>query len=425
MTSTTEAPSIGYDAWRNMGAIEPYSPEHYRILDFIQHINWGAVIEKCYNLSGGEPCTISDKYTLGRSNFVRQIKFRNGKRWVVRLRLPVPCVGNEDGNVIACFESLNYLRKETNIPVPETYYCDASLNNLVGAPYILMEYIHGTTAHTLRKAKGPNSYVLGSQLQDLNFRKELAMIQVTLATKKFDRIGRPRPAADGKSFEISASSSGLTFGSDIDYYKYITGEIIQDAARRTQASSQDTTVLLPALFNTLIARWSNHLGPFGMTITSLGAHNVLVNERFEVQALIDPEGLIAAPIEIQAQLPYSMGLQMEPPSYIALSPMDKLRINNIMERVKEYRSLLKDADRLIYGGNLRAADDVPLYRAVLSPAAVLYQGMVEYRTLGESLSNKWLVTYSNMARESRLPGPENQDSFPVSYVFEDSENEGY
>ncbi|EEQ34120.1 conserved hypothetical protein [Microsporum canis CBS 113480] len=332
MTSTTEAPSIGYDAWRNMGAIEPYSPEHYRILDFIQHINWGAVIEKCYNLSGGEPCTISDKYTLGRSNFVRQIKFRNGKRWVVRLRLPVPCVGNEDGNVIACFESLNYLRKETNIPVPETYYCDASLNNL---------------------------------LQDLNFRKELAMIQVTLATKKFDRIGRPRPAADGKSFEISASSSGLTFGSDIDYYKYITGEIIQDAARRTQASSQDTTVLLPALFNTLIARWSNHLGPFGMTITSLGAHNVLVNERFEVQALIDPEGLIAAPIEIQAQLPYSMGLQMEPPSYIALSPMDKLRINNIMERVKEYRSLLKDADRLIYGGNLRAADDVPLYRANL------------------------------------------------------------
>ncbi|KAK2798822.1 hypothetical protein FQN49_008965, partial [Arthroderma sp. PD_2] len=354
------------------------------------------------------------------------IRFQDGKIWVARLRLPAPCKGDERASrmiesVRVCFESLSYLRNETPISVPEVYHCDASLDNTVGVPYILMDYIHGTTAKALQEARRRQDYTFGTPIQDAYFRKQLALVQVALATKKFHQIGRPRPDDNG-DFKIGAMETDLKFASHSEYYDHVTKKAIQDAASKAPADSQDVTILVPIIFKSLIPRWSIHSGPFGMTHTGLGAHNVLVNERFEILALIDPEGLMAAPIEIQAQLPYFLGLQMEPPGFVANSPMEELKMHLAMTRVKEYRTMLKEADKEINPA-WSPVSGIPLWRAVMSPSAVLVQGMLEYRYFGENLDDKWLATFSNMAREGQCLAPEVLRGFPVYHVLKDSEDE--
>ncbi|RIB15692.1 hypothetical protein C2G38_1910341, partial [Gigaspora rosea] len=38
---------------------------------------------------------------------------------------------------------MEYIRLNTHIPVPKVYYWNSSVNNPVGAEYILMEYLPG------------------------------------------------------------------------------------------------------------------------------------------------------------------------------------------------------------------------------------------------------------------------------------------
>lgn len=45
--------------------------------------------------------------------------------------------------------TLRYLKRKTNIPVPEVYHQDLSPDNPVGAPYTLMEYIQGRHLYKL------------------------------------------------------------------------------------------------------------------------------------------------------------------------------------------------------------------------------------------------------------------------------------
>lgn len=411
MSAETDPVKIGYDAWTSYALP---TEQRYEMEHFVHDVCWGRIIERCYNLRGGIYCFLSDSHTSGSTSHVRQITFQDGKKWVVRLRLPSPTAGSEDANVRICYESLKYLkyahlfpfpvanadtgyREQTTVPVPEAYYCDASPTNAVGAPYILMEYIHGTTADKLRETLGYGENEFGSIRENISFRRELAKIQVELASKKFNRIGRPRPAANG-GYEVASTPTESTHDSSAEFYRRLTSSLLRDASARGATVFDEISLCIPALFQRLVDYWSTHQGPFGVALTGLGAHNVLVNENFEVQAVIHPDGLIAVPLEIQAQMPLCMGLQPPPPRSLATSVADLSRITEEWERAREYISYLKAADRAHYAETLRDADDAPLHSAVLTPAAVIYQGLVEYRNFRENIDRKWIVAYANLLR---------------------------
>ncbi|KAF3482450.1 uncharacterized protein GIQ15_05209 [Arthroderma uncinatum] len=414
---------IGYDAWIGADALKHDTALYSEVIEFVEGISWGALAEICNNLKG-TPCTISEKYTVGRSNLVRQIRFIDDQIWVARLRLPrkdgKPASQVED-SIISCAESLTFLRKRTQVPAPEVYHYDPSSNNPVGAPYILMKYVHGTLAKRLQKARGCRKYMFGTPKEDANFRKQLASIQVGLATHKWERIGRPRLHENG-GFSIGSLETDLNFATATQYYDHLTKNALWGGASEAPADSQDTMILIPALFKTLIARWSTHSGPYGLVHTGLGAHNVLVNEKFEVLALIDPKGLMTAPIEVQAQLPHRVGMRMKPPGCIAGSPKEEETMRVTMQRVKAHRKMLKEADEE-YTTTRNSMIGMPLWRAMLSPAAILVQGMVEYGHFGEEVDKRWLVTLSNMVRQAQWLAPSITRSFPIHYAFDDSEDE--
>ncbi|EFR00662.1 hypothetical protein MGYG_03669 [Nannizzia gypsea CBS 118893] len=385
---------IGYDGWTG---ISEDSEHHYAKENFIRYISFGRIIEKCYNLRGGIYCFLSKEHTFGSTSYFRQITFEDGKKWVVRIRFPAPTVGNEDANVKMCYESMKFLKEQTTVPVPEAHYCDASPTNAVGAPYILMDYIHGTPADDLRATLRYGENVFGTTRQNIDFRRQLAKIQVELASKKFDRIGRPSPDGNG-GYHVVSTPTESTHGSSAEFYRRLASSLLQDASEKGVTVFDEISLCIPSLFERLVARWSTHQGPYGVALTGLGAHNVLVNRNFEIQGIIHPEGLIAVPLEIQAQMPLCMGLQPSPPHSLASSVQELTRITQEWERAREYISYLKEADIAHYAETLRDADDAPLHSAVLAPAAVIYQGLVEYRNFRELIDHKWLIAYANLLR---------------------------
>ena len=89
--------------------------------------------------------------------------------------------------------TMEYIREKTSIPVPEIYSYNfgSGDGDGVGAPYILMSYVHGNIASELQAevAGQSNSNLFGTPEQDQEFRRPMADIQVQLANCTFDRIG--------------------------------------------------------------------------------------------------------------------------------------------------------------------------------------------------------------------------------------------
>jgi hypothetical protein len=159
MPADSEIPpfsAVGGDAWLGADEYEPGSPLHTRATDFLKSIKWDVLAGIASKNRGGISCCYEDKFSIGHFNMVRRINFEDGVGYVARLRLP------DEG---------------------------MSADNAVGAPYILMEYIHGSVASELRQAKSCELQMFGTPEQDRKFREQMAQIQATVASFRFPKIG--------------------------------------------------------------------------------------------------------------------------------------------------------------------------------------------------------------------------------------------
>ncbi len=91
-------------------------------------------------------CKLLSHITCGSYNAVFTILFADGTLWVLK----IPANGHSQCWDVPASEALiseaftmRLIRRETTIPVPEVFAFDASLENELGCPYILMELIHG------------------------------------------------------------------------------------------------------------------------------------------------------------------------------------------------------------------------------------------------------------------------------------------
>ena len=88
----------------------------------------------------------------GSFNLVFIVEFADGVKYVVR----VPCTGwgnryteNTRNALESQIMTMRLIRNETTIPVPEIYGFDASQANELGAPYLVMSFIPGSTVAKL------------------------------------------------------------------------------------------------------------------------------------------------------------------------------------------------------------------------------------------------------------------------------------
>lgn len=78
---------LGSASWIGTGEYEDDSEFTERANKFLQDIKWDRLATICAN-HRDMPCYLSEKFSIGHFNMVRQVVFEDGKHWAVRLRMP-------------------------------------------------------------------------------------------------------------------------------------------------------------------------------------------------------------------------------------------------------------------------------------------------------------------------------------------------
>jgi aminoglycoside/choline kinase family phosphotransferase len=79
--------------------------------------------------------------------------------------------------------------------------------------------------------------------------------------------------------------------------------------------------MLPSILGHLMrTHQEEKSGPFRLTNRDFGAHNILVNDNFDIVGVIDFDGVMAAPLEAVAQYPILSFLDVDPPGVVYTAP---------------------------------------------------------------------------------------------------------
>lgn len=98
-------------------------------------------------------------------------------------------------------QTLNYIRKYTNVPVPQVYHFDTTADNEIQAHYIAMSYVSGRTVSKLWfDASGPTSL----EHRRHSILKQLAKAMSQLQTLPFNKIGSLLPGSRGGVNDLGA-----------------------------------------------------------------------------------------------------------------------------------------------------------------------------------------------------------------------------
>lgn len=286
--------------------------------------------------------------------------------------------------------TLSQRRQHTTIPVPEVYGYNARVNEELGAPYMLLTYIHGTIADDMEGIdSGENEEGTRHVL------KQLANMMVEMASCKFDRIGSIFANEDG-DFEIGplVETDGGPYKTAQEYYQAISMRRFHVYADRYFTSNKearrDPGLFLPFIFNNLIRMFTNSAedrGPFGLTNMDFGPHNVLVDEKLNIVGLIDCDGIVAAPIHVVAQVPIAGCLGVAIPGYKPTNPVRIETHETDALWLDRFVPMVADAEK-------KVGKETPIADAMISDAAKLVYGLNDYQGLRDWLNVTWLCGYS-------------------------------
>ncbi|KAJ5945993.1 hypothetical protein N7454_002832 [Penicillium verhagenii] len=410
------AESLGSSSWLQVDDQKSDDYFDLRAITFLESIKWDVLASICSRLRSGIQCGIDGKYSSGSRNIVRRVLFVDGVSWVARLKLPntdmIP--GAHDALDVASTLKvevstmkflkyvrfikmmsllvLTYKRANSSIPVPTVQSYSFDPTNEVGAPYILMDYIHGTTATDLRQKAGCGR-IFGTPIQDRRFKQQMAEIQVQLSSFTFDKIGCIYENEETSEFYIGreVETGKGPWESATEFYDSYAVHALRAYQRR--GARQCGSMAVPALFQMLIRLYQKqdtNGGPFRLVNHDFGAHNLLVNENFEIVSVIDFDAVMAAPMEAVAQYPDLTGLDREPPGYIETRPLAIKRIMATAPKIQEYNEFIKAAEvktKIDRDGNTPIAD------LMNSDVSSIFKGMMEFRNHQPEWNERWMAAY--------------------------------
>ncbi|POR32133.1 Uncharacterized protein TPAR_07635 [Tolypocladium paradoxum] len=411
MAKEDSVDALGSATWLGADVYEPGDVLYERATRFFASVNWDALASISSSLRDGTPCHLGDRFSIGTFNMVRHIVFADGVSWVARLRMPPPkeILGDRSKLDIATtlgleIASMRFFKARTSIPVPEVHFCDSDTSNSVGAPYMLMDYIHGTVATKLRSANNCAIGLFGTPEQDRKFRRQMASIQATVSSFTFDRIGSLYQ--DEKTFEFFIGPEFETgkgpWVSSADYYSDLADFRLEECVRNADLETQTSiSFAIPTLFKHLISLYGHRRsmrGPFRLVNRDFGAHNLLVNNDFDIVGVIDFDAVMAAPIEVVAQFPALTGLSPETPGHVETRPLAIERIRRTRPRLKEYRDLVEAAEAGM-GANNPNRRGGTVASLLLSDAASIYQGLEAYESNQGWVNDRWMQAYLKLLRK--------------------------
>ncbi|KAF5627809.1 kinase-like domain protein [Fusarium tjaetaba] len=407
--SNATADPVGSTSWIGADAYDPGDELHGRALAVLDKLNWDHLLSLSSALNNGVPCTFSQKFSIGHFNMVRRIDFTDGTSWVARVRLlefrtvfgdrEVPDVASALKVEVS---SMKFFKTKTSIPVPVVHSYSVDTDTEVGAPYVLMDYIHGTVATELRDANEYEAGLFGTPDQDRAFRNQMAEIQATLSSFKFSQIRSLYQDKETSDFFIGpeTETGKGPWSSSLEYYEDISNHALQVCVQHASPDVNTASSFAnPILFRHLMSLYRQQnpcKESFSLVNRDFGAHNLLVNEEFQIVGVIDFDGVMAAPIEVVAQYPVLTGLSREPPGCVETRPAAIERIERTKPKLMEYKEMLAAAER-----KLRKDDEgaTPIADLLLSDAASVFQGLVRYQVHQVFVNDQWMEAYLKLIRD--------------------------
>lgn len=134
-------------------------------------------------------CTVIQPANYGSFNMVYSLEFSDGVKWVIRIPAP-----GEHGSFTPTSSrflrsdamTMSFLRQNTSLPIPEIFDFDETINNEIGAPYILMSFAEGIPVSELWfDATGPTPL----EERRLRILDTVAVAMSQLSNFRFDKVG--------------------------------------------------------------------------------------------------------------------------------------------------------------------------------------------------------------------------------------------
>ena len=402
---------LGSDAWLDANEIDEESELHTRATTFVTAIKWEELKVLASGIRGME-CELSEKYSLGHYNLVKRLTFEDGVSWIVRLRLPqLPSVfgAREAMKAADCMSieiaTMNYIRLNSDIPVPEVFGYDLSVENTVGAPYMFIQYMHGTVAAELQQAKECGPGVFGTPEQDRRFWGQMADHHVKLASLTFDKIGSLHQDGDKFTIGPEIETGEGPWDTPQQYYEALIRHKMQVAINDAPPEVRESdSFSFPSKFMEAMKLTqsgdAHDTGLFGLANRDFGAHNVLVDDEFNIVGFIDFDGVMAAPPAVVAQLPELMGLSRPVPGFVETRKMALEYLREVSHLLPKYIDLVQAAvARLEANTGKNVASEFA--NLLVSDAASIVQGLNEYGQHRDFINDRWSMAYDLLLQKHR------------------------
>ena len=261
--------------------------------------------------------TVSSPPLTGSYHVLFPIVFDDGLRWLLK----IPGTGVQKTWDKLAAESLSsealtmqLLLRETTIPVPKVWEFSASLDNPLGVPFILMEYVEGLSLYDVWF----DTTVSEDELEAKRTRtlEDVAKAMIQLSKFSFDRGGSIR-------FDAQGQPSGISPARGVDNHKmlarldeddenedpiytqygpydspklFFLGRL--DSRPEPNADWQRQDLAMLKYFLNLVPESSGDTKPFVLTHPDFSFQNILVSQDGHLQAMIDWDGVAAVPRSI-------------------------------------------------------------------------------------------------------------------------------
>ncbi|KAI9764063.1 MAG: hypothetical protein M1835_007654 [Candelina submexicana] len=356
---------------------------------------------------------------MGQSNLVKQVTFEDGTCWLARLRMPEleivfgrreACTPDVTLGIEA--STMKFFRRSsahTRIPVPNVYYTETKSSNPVGAPFILMEYIHGTLASDM---EGIERGTFGTPEQDTHLLAQMADIMVQMAACRFDKIGGINYDEKTGEFNIGVDveTGRGPFSTPKEYFQAVCDREFEFQVDRHVLRQRKMTknlskmdFMLPLLFKELmpaVLDAESDEATFGLANLDFGVHNILIDEQYNILAVIDLADVISAPLHVLAQVPRMSNLERSTPGDLEINPFAVERLKRAGPRIDRFIDMVRDAEGKVFAENgVRAPG---LAAVIYSDGAELVRGLFDHRNGSERMNMRWINGFMHMAAKRRI-----------------------
>lgn len=301
-------------------------------------------------------CTVSNCPKQGSYNVVYEVIFSDGVSWAVR----VPCLPwdtERERMMQLDMVGLQYVVENTSLPIPHVHAYDCANNNVLGHPYVIMDYVHGTR---LIDVWNEPSWWSGERTKQ-RLLASIAGYMVELSKHEFDHIGRLDRTEPGGTYHVVPFPAHSIFDHDFKPSKPQFGPFISTHTfLRTVLEEHWNGADCSLPVKALVAILQMYLGiipdarydgaPFVLGHPDLDSQNIILDDAGDVVAFIDWDGIATYPRQIGAlAYPSWLTVDWDPLMYDGYK---KKPHYDTEEDLHTYRKMYSDAVDAASGGTL-------------------------------------------------------------------------